>query len=154
MNKILVVARNEFLIAITSKAFLVGLVMMPIFMGGALAVQYLAKDQVDLTSRKIAIADQTGRLGEIIQQRATTRNEQQIFAGEGDDRRQTAAKFEIEILSIENAAADQLQFTQSDRVRSKDLFAFAIIEPTGFDATGNGVIRYHSESPSYQSLSK
>lgn len=154
MNKILVVARNEYLIAITSKAFLIGLVMMPIFMGGALVVQYLAKDQVDVTPRKIAIADRTGRLGDVISQRVKLRNEHEIFEGEGEDRRQTDAEFEIEILPAETSEDESLTFAQSDRVRSKEVFAFAIIEPTVFDAARNGTIRYHSESPSYQSLSR
>ena len=60
MKKVLVVARNEYMIAITSKAFLVGLFMMPIFMGGALVVQYMARDQVDLTPRRLSIIDETG----------------------------------------------------------------------------------------------
>lgn len=53
MNKVLTVAKAEYLVAVTSKAFLVGVIMMPVFMGGAILVQYLTKDQVDLSPRKL-----------------------------------------------------------------------------------------------------
>jgi len=153
VKKILVVARNEYLIAITSKAFLVGLFMMPIFMGGALLVQYMARDQIDFTPRKIAIIDRTGRLAEVILQRSEQRNQDQIFEGEGDQRRQTDAEFLVEILPTPDDDDKGLEFTQSDRVRDRDIFAFAIIEASVFDSSGDGVIRYHSQSPSYQALS-
>ena len=59
MNKILTVARVEYLMAVTSKAFILGVAMMPIFGGGAALVQYLARDQVDLTPRKVVVVDDT-----------------------------------------------------------------------------------------------
>ena len=68
MKKILAVARAEFFIAATSKAFIIGIFMMPVFVCGGVVVQYLAKDQIDLTPRKIAIADYTGRMYKSLEQ--------------------------------------------------------------------------------------
>ncbi len=155
MNKVWVVARNEYLIAVTSKAFLVGLIMMPIFMGGALAVQYMARDQVDLTPRKIAVLDQTGRLGEIVQQRADQRNETEIFESEdGAEPQQMQPEFLVELLpKNDELSVEELQVQQSDRIRKDELFAFAVIDAGAFDAASGGAVQYYSQSPSYRSLS-
>ena len=144
MKKVLVVARNEYMIAITSKAFLVGLFMMPIFMGGALVVQYMARDQVDLTPRRLAIIDETGRLGDVIQQRAEQRNADEIFEGEGDERKQMQAEFEIEVLASDSISTEEVGIQQSDRIRKREIFAFAIIEANVFDAGSGSAVRYHS----------
>lgn len=152
MNKILVVARNEYLIAITSKAFLLGLIMMPVFMGGALVVQYMARDQVDLTPRKLALVDQSGKLAEVLEQQVKARNETLIFEGEGPDRRQMKPNFLLEIIDAPDVEAFKME--QSDRVRKKEIFAFAIIEEPVFDASADGTIRYYSESPNYRDLSQ
>ena len=62
MNKVWRVARTEYLNLLRSKAFLVTLFLMPIFMGGAVTVQALVGDQVDLRERRVAVIDGTGRL--------------------------------------------------------------------------------------------
>ena len=151
MNKVLAVAKYEYLIAVTSKAFLLGVVMMPVFMGGAIVVQYLTRDQVDLTPRKVAVIDKTGRLFDLIEQRNTQRSESGIFATEDGEERQTAAKFSIE--RVEPGSDEQeLGLQLSDRIRDDELFAFAIIEESVFDPGEQASIRYYSQTPSYQTL--
>lgn len=149
MNKVLVVAKTEYLIAITSKAFIIGVIMMPIFMGGALVVRYLTQDQVDLTPRRIAIVDQTGKLFNVISEQAEKRNAEEIFSGEGDQRVQTGAEFKIEAYEpSDNSQRPDVVLTE--RVKNGELFAFAIVEPGVFDPTSSDVLRYHSQTPSYQ----
>lgn len=152
MNKMLVVAWNEYLIAVTSKAFLIGVFLMPIFMCGALVVQFLMGDQVDLTPRRIAIVDQTGRLASTIVDRAAERNANQIFEGSGGGRKQVQAEFSVEPFEPTGDENEQVELALSERVRQGDLFAFAVIEPDVFRVGSADSIRYHSESPSYQSL--
>lgn len=152
MSKVLVVARNEYMIAVTSKAFLIGVFMMPIFMGGAIVVQFLTRDQVDLAPRKIAIVDQTGRLFDKILARAESRNKNEIFEGEGDERKQTQAEFKVEPYQEDATSGERVDLVLTERVKKGELFAFAIIEPEVFDPTKGQAIRYHSETPSYQSL--
>lgn len=152
MKKVLVVARNEYIIAVTSKAFLIGLFIMPIFMGGAILVQYMARDQVDLTSRTIAVVDHTGRLGELLKEQAKLRNAEQIFEGDGEARKQTKPEFHVELVPPgEDDKESQIEL--SNRVRDKKLFAFAIVEESVFDAAAGGNIRYYTDSPSYNELS-
>ena len=154
MNKVLTVAWNEYLIAITSKAFLVGVFMMPLLMGGAVLVQYLAEDQVDLTPRRIAIVDHSGRLFDPIKQAAEQYNQFGIYSGEGDERKQTQAPIIVEEFKPTETAevTDREDVVLTKRVADGDLFAFAIIEESVFDADGGGSVRYHTDTPSYEAL--
>ncbi len=155
MKKILVVASNEYLIAVTSKAFLIGVIMMPVFMGGAIGVQYLTRDQVDLTTRKIAIVDETGRLFASLAQAADARNKNGIYSNdqEGEARQQSAAKFELQQVQLGEDNGKRIDVPLTKRVKNGELFAFAIIDPDVFDPNSGGVVRYHSQTPSYQALS-
>ena len=150
MNKILAVARSEYLIAATSKAFILGVVMMPIFMGGAFAVQHFTRDQVDVTPRRIAVLDHTGRLFGPISQKARQHNEFEIYS-QGKDSKQTQAEFHVE-QATENEDGERLDVALTQRVKQGELFAFAIIDRDVFDATKSAEIRYHSQTPSYRSL--
>ncbi|MEM6688004.1 MAG: ABC transporter permease [Planctomycetota bacterium] len=152
MNKVLVVARNEFMIAITSKAFLVGVLLMPVFMGGAIGVQFLTKDQVDLEPRKIAIVDKTDRLLETLIKRSETRNLSGIYREKEEPKVQIEPKFEVVDAGLSDTEEGQAEALLSDRVREGDLFAFAVIEPNAFEIGAIDSIRYYSQSPSYQRL--
>ena len=159
MRKVLTVAKAEYFIAVTSKAFLIGIALMPLFMGGAILVQFLTRDQVDLTPRKLAVVDQTGVLFDAISRRADQRNTLTIFDGEGDDRKQVRAKFVVEQVELapetegDKEALSKLGVSLSDRVRDGDLFAFAVIDRDVIASGGQGEIRYHSQTPSYFDLS-
>lgn len=158
MNKVLIVARNEYLIAVTSKAFLVGVALMPIFMGGAIVVQYLTRDQVDISPRRLVIVDQTGRLFDSIAKAAEVRNENAIYSSDssknegGSERKQLQPKFQIEQYLPGKNSTDRPDVVLTERVKNGELFAFAIIEPNIFDAKAGASVRYHSQSPSYHKL--
>lgn len=153
MKKILAVARTEYFIAATSKAFILGILMMPVFMGGALVVQHLAQDQFDTTPRKIAIVDHTGTMFPALQQQVKHYNEHEIFSQEPDSEpKQTAATFELENAEPGLKDQDALKVQLSDRVKAGDLFAFAIIERGVYESSSNAVVRYHSQTPTYQRL--
>ena len=57
MNKILRVALTEYLNAVRSKAFIIGIIMLPVFMFGGVLVARLAKDN-DLDVLRIGVDDQ------------------------------------------------------------------------------------------------
>jgi ABC-2 type transport system permease protein len=50
VRKTLVVAAREYLAAVRTKTFLIGLLIMPIMVGGSILVQILLKDVVDTTT--------------------------------------------------------------------------------------------------------
>ena len=156
MKKILVVAKNEFVIAVTSKAFLVGVIMMPIFMCGALVVQHLTKDQIDLTPRKMAVVDHTGKLAPVLIEAAKQRNEVAIFEqpesdGEDDskpaavDKKQIEPEFVIEVIEADSAESEEaLAIQLSDRVRDGELFAYTIINQNAYEPGAEKAVRYFS----------
>lgn len=162
MNKVLTVARTEYMIAVTSKAFIVGVIMMPVFMCGAFVVQLLTRDQVDLTARKLAVVDRTGQLFEKLDSAAQQRNAYGIYKVEEDSnsnegqagqesagRKQVAAKFELELVDG-SASNEEIEAELSERVKSQDLFAFAIIDADILNPDTQGNVRYHSQTPTYQ----
>jgi len=53
MNKIFIIAKREYKAAVRTKAFLVSLILLPIFMGGGLLVFSIMKDNVDIDNKKI-----------------------------------------------------------------------------------------------------
>lgn len=154
MNKILTVAKAEYLIAITSKAFLIGIVMMPVFMCGAFVVQYLTKDQIDTEPRKLAVVDQTGKLFDTLQAVADARNQNEIFgASEDGPPKQIGAEFTLENISLADKTPEELQAELSERVKSGDLFAFAILDESILKPKSKGQVHYHSNTPTYQTQS-
>lgn len=160
MNKVLVVARTEYLIAVTSKAFLIGVFMMPVFMGGAVLVQYLTRDQIDLTPRRVAIVDKSGKLFAAIEKRAAERNANEIFTGDENDKTQTLPEFLVEPYTAddssdaESPSGERFDVALTRRVKQGELFAFAVIDADVFQTGSDPGIRYHSQTPSYQSLSQ
>ncbi len=156
MRKVLVIAVREFQASVRTKAFIITLVAMPVMMGGSIAVQLLLKDKEDISSRGIAIIDQTGELHGAIETAANKRNTEDIFA-KAEERNGVQIKgaqikpaFEIKTLDPPADAVDELKFELSEQIRNKELFAFAIIEPSVID--GAGQLYYYSNSPTYRAL--
>ena len=61
-NKALIVAVSEFTTLVQSKAFLIGLLMMPIFMSIAFGVQKFTRNATDVKDRAFVVVDRTGAL--------------------------------------------------------------------------------------------
>ncbi len=168
MKKVITVAKNEYLIAVTSKAFLIGVVMMPFFMCGAFVVRYFTKDQVDVSPRKLAIVDRTGKLYDSLATLAAARNETEIFKeSDSGERVQIAAEFLLEKVEPDTATdaatagdsetsaseAQSLEVQLSERVKSGDLFAFAVIDEGLLTPGSSAQVHYHSNTPTYQTQS-
>jgi ABC-type Na+ efflux pump permease subunit len=74
MNKILIIARREYLAMVATKTFLITLVMMPILMfGGLILVPTLSKITGGQT-RTMMVVDGTGKLGDLLKTAAEARN--------------------------------------------------------------------------------
>lgn len=151
--KVWAVARAEYFIAATSKAFIVGVILMPVFMGGALVVQHLTRDQIDVSPRRVAIVDETGKLHDAIAERATHRNEVGIFTtDENGEKSQNQAAFLVENVDVDAEPDQRMDVALAERVKHGELFAFVIIQDGVFDASRDAVVRYHSQTPTYRTL--
>ena len=60
MFKVWAIVQNEYITAVRTKAFILGLILLPVFMLGGLVVQYFAKDKVDIRPRRFAVVDPQG----------------------------------------------------------------------------------------------
>jgi ABC-2 type transport system permease protein len=155
MRKTIVVAIREYQAAVKTKAFLIGLLMMPLMMGGGILVQVLIRNRVDVTDKRVAVADYTGQLIGAINVSANVRNQVAIYEGEGAARKQVRPRYVIENVEISEKDPARLAATLSERVRKKELFAFVIIDQKALDSPGTpgqSTINYHSESPTYDQI--
>ena len=147
LKKILTVASSEFATAVKSKAFIIGIVMLPVFMGGGVAVEALTKDRKDVSDRRVVLIDRTGGLEALVMAAAAERNGA-VFGPEG---RQLEPKF---LPMFEAPAAEEspeaTDLRLSERVRTNELFAFAVIPADVF--TARAAVHYHSNTPTYRDL--
>lgn len=155
MRKTIVVAVREYQAAVRTKAFLITLLAMPIIMGGSIGAQVALKDQVDIRDRKVAVVDLSGTMYSAIETAASQRNVTGIYRGEGEERRQTKPKFIPTQITPNSANLDEVRFNLSERVRSKEFFAFLIIQgdPKVVAPNEGGLeLTYYSNTPTFTDL--
>ncbi len=121
MNKILAVAMREYKVNVKSKAFVIGLVVMPIFMFGGVAMQKFIEKRGDRSVKRVAVIDETNSLFAGLQQAAEDRNKNDIFDPETGLQKEATFEF-FEIPPTEDRRAQLLDL--SERVRSDEFFAF------------------------------
>ena len=144
----LTVAVAEFEQAVRSRAFLVGLLAVPLLMGLAFGVQALTARR-DTSERRVAVVDHTGVIAQGLVQAARAHN------ADATSRtgRRTGPHFFPEVVAPGSASPDVLRLELSDRIRSGDLFAFVEIPAevmTGAD--GAPQLQYFTQYPTYQAL--
>jgi ABC-2 type transport system permease protein len=104
MQKILTIARREYQAMVATKAFLFGLILMPIMMAGGSVLPGLLKGFEKAEDRKIMVIDGTGQLFEPLKMAADLRNKMLAEAapadpsksnGVSDAKEEVAAKKEL-----------------------------------------------------------
>lgn len=78
MSKLIKVAVREYTETVRTKAFLIGILIAPIFMFGGILGMTLLKDHVDVTDKKIAIIDHSGIVAPALAKAAEKRNELEV----------------------------------------------------------------------------
>jgi ABC-2 type transport system permease protein len=143
-RKIWTVATTEFLHAVRSKAFLIGVLLIPTIGILSAVVPKFFGDEVDKLERRVAVmagtpedykqvatvfqkwnVDQVNRNGEVTGPRFLP---EEATAGDGQ-------------------SADELRLALSDRVRAKEIFAFVELP-----SKSQPSLRYYSDSPTFQIL--
>jgi len=140
------------MVSVRTKAFLIGLLMMPLMMGGGFIVGALMQGRVDTKDKRIAVADYTGRLFDTLDAAARQRNNVAIFQGEGAARKQILPRFVIERVDTGGADMQRLSLQLSDRIRKGELMAFVLIGPNVIDTGKNpsqATLNYYSNTPTY-----
>lgn len=147
-NKALIVALSEFNTLTRSKAFVVGIVMMPIFMAIAFGVQKFTRNATDIRDRAFVVVDRTGLLYPTIAAAADEWNKGVMATGE-----QTGPRF-LPTAGTAFAENDEpARVALSDRVRKEELYAFVEIPASALDPAGEAEVLYYSNHPSSRTLS-
>jgi ABC-2 type transport system permease protein len=146
MNKAMIVAVSEFTTLVRSKAFIVGLMMMPVFMAIAFGVQKFTKNSTDVKDRVFVVVDRTGALYAPIKAAADDWNRAAKASGT-----QLAPMFLPSETTFEEGD-DQARAALSDRIKRGELYALVEIPKDALDPASTSSIRYYSNHPGYRPL--
>lgn len=131
MSKIWSVALREYRVNVRSKGFLIGVFLMPVFMGGGIGLQALMEKRGDTSIKTVAIIDRTGELFESLREAAERRNQSEIFDPETGRQKEPTFALVNEAPSKNDASSQRLAL--SEKVREGSLFAFVEIEKSVFE---------------------
>ncbi len=128
MRKVLRYAGREYLAAVRTKGFIIGLILAPVLMSGGFIAFLLLKDRVDTTDKHMAIIDHTGGIvTESLFKAAEYRNTNELLDKNSGKKIKPAYYFEPVDPDTHNTSRQLLEL--SDRVRRNDLYAFVVIYP-------------------------
>ncbi len=149
MSRIFTIAQSEFLTLVKTKAFIFGIILMPVLMVGFMFFMSYAQRHVDVERRPFAVIDGTGVLFAPIVAAADERNARFVS---GDQR--TGPEFVPTAVDLAGRSMDEVKVELSDRIRKKELFAFVDIPAEAISATGTDIpaVRYYTETTSYEPL--
>ncbi len=146
MSKALVIARREYVAMVGSKAFLITVAIMPLFMLGGVIIPRLIGDQVDVTEKRIAVIDGSGELLPALQQVVRQYNRQGVLDPESG--KQIRPRFRLQEIR-RRPIDDDLRLQLSDQVRSGEIYAFLEIPEDVFELPADGeatVVSFYAES--------
>ncbi len=149
MNRVLTIAQSEFLTLVKTKAFIIGIVLMPVLMAAFFFFMSYAERQMDVERRQFAVIDHTGVLFDAVRTAADARNAEHVTDG-----KRTGPEFIPTLVSLDGRSVDDVKVELSDEIRGDSLFAFVEIPAaTLTDTTGDlPPILYYAENSSYQPL--
>jgi ABC-2 type transport system permease protein len=150
MSRILIVASSEFLTLVRTKAFLIGVLLMPVFMGGAIAFQQFTEKRLDNTTRTFAVLDHTGKVYPVLAAATEAWNQRAV----GADGVQHAPTFVAKLEQPGTESLEQVRLRLSNAVKQGALFAFLEVPKEVLDASIDppAKVQYHSNHPSYETL--
>ena len=144
MNKILIVAQSEFATLVRSKAFVIGIILLPVVMAGSVLLQRATRNATDDKERSFAIIDHTGVLAPALVQVASVQ-------GKTPDGL-PAPRFKPVPVDLAGRNLDDVRLELSEKVRKEQLFAFVELPADILDPASKSEVLYYSDHPSYVAL--
>ena len=126
MRRILIVAESEFTQLVRTKAFIIGILIVPVMMIAFISFMNYAEEHVDVTDRAIAVIDGTGALYDGLAAKAAKHN-----AEAGDGAAKKEPHYLLRKVDLTGRDREAVMVELSEQVRKKELFAFVEI-PAGF----------------------
>jgi len=147
MRKIFVIALREYRTAVRTKSFIISLLLVPVLMGGSLAVSILTEDKVDTADRKYVVIDHSQLFSEAIQQSVKQRNESELFKPGTQEK--IRPSYYVEFVTPDSSDLLKQKHDLSEKVRSKELAGFLeiggnVLHPD--NDLSNAYVRFYSES--------
>jgi ABC-2 type transport system permease protein len=132
MRKVWVIASREYVATVQTKAFVIGLLIVPLLMGGSILLQRLLGGFRDTADLKFVVVDRAhdSELVQAIDAAAKAYNASQVM--DPVTGKQTQPKFALDVKRPENdsdEAVDALREELSDKVRKGELYGFVEIGP-------------------------
>jgi ABC-2 type transport system permease protein len=155
MRKTWIVAFSEYASAVRSKAFIIGLLALPLVIAASLALQYFGQKHADIRDRRFAVVDRTGVLYPVIAAKAAERNEKFITQHSADGRSaQVAPRFLPELFTPPWTNSGNTEVVLSERVRREELTGFVIINANAFSTEGAAQdgVSWHTQTHTYNEL--
>ncbi|MCI0379431.1 MAG: ABC transporter permease [Gemmataceae bacterium] len=151
MRKIWVIAVREYLAAVKTKTFVIGLLMMPILMGGSALLQYLFKDMVDIRDKKFVMVDRLGNKGLtdfILESMEVHNKTKTVDTSTGKQTKPRLVVIAEEPAGTSQDEIDRQRFQLSERVRSGEFVGFLEIlkSPKVADQVD---LRYQTNRPTF-----
>jgi len=149
VSKTLTVARSEYLKAVRSKAFVVGVLLTPLLFGGGLIAMMIAKQAVDTAERRFVVVDRSERLWPLIEAGAEQRNRVEVRRGD-----ELIGPPWIAEPYSGTAAGQELEVELSTRVEKGELLGFVVLGADLFAISpeGDQSFTWHTNTPTYQDL--
>lgn len=151
MRKVLIVAQAEFEALVLSKAFIAGVLLMPVMIGVSVGLTRATRRVADDRDRTFAVVDHTGVVSAPLIALARMIDSGTV-SGDGRADGPAAPRFIPVEVKIDGRQPDDLRVELSDRVRKGELFAFVEIPGNVLDPGGDARIQYYSDHPSYSAL--
>jgi ABC-2 type transport system permease protein len=151
MPKIVIVAESEFVTLVRTKAFLVGIFLMPVIMVVSVLLVRATKDSTDGKDRTFAVVDYSGAVAQPLSEVAALYNASAPGGSDTALSRKGPRFVPVEIKPGDRSP-DDLRLELSDRVRKGEFFAFVELPATLVDPAADAGIRYYSDHPSYNAL--
>ena len=146
MRKILTIARREYLAMVATKAFLISIAIMPIFMFGSLLFTTMSENFSTEKDKEIAICDSTGELFPQLQAAAETYNKAlDELADEDEGKRPHITLRQLDSKQL----SDRRRLELSDEVRDQKISAFVEIPANVLDDETDAAALYYSVEPPF-----
>jgi ABC-2 type transport system permease protein len=155
MRKIWRVASTEYSNAVRSKAFIIGVLALPVLICLSVGLQYFGQKNVDIRDRRFAVVDRTGALFPVIAAKAAERNEK-FATHRGPDGKsgQTSPRFLPELSDPAKAGGRSVEVVLSERVRREELAGFVVIGASALAVEGgaDGEMSWFTQTQTYNEL--
>jgi len=155
VSKIPSVALAEYGKAVRTKAFIIGIIMMPILFGISIIGLAISEKTKDVDDRHFAVVDRSGDFYPLIEKAVEERNQSSVFDDEGgqEDPRWIPELY----VPAGDGSGKPAELALSERVESGELLGFLVIGADLFELPEDGAtldreLSWHTDTPTYDDL--